>query len=261
LASSSGSPQRPNGTADETKSASLADCSSVTLARGPRFQMGVFVAPGATTFTRMLRGARSAAMAPLPSMQKSTALSGAANRSTNLWARSQGTPLPPRKPHPTRPRPPSRSLLPSQPQHRRTTRRFPTSTGTNPALPIPSSTPEDRIGFPTRPAASSMPFWTKAAPSGCPFPQKEASLGGVAEVDKRPNFIELYEISRSLHSDKCIFGKGVTRTFRLRRRRPSPGSTSAKGNCTGVCVGSIPARASTLQAIANKRSALHLVIQ
>src|SRR5271170_6166538 len=63
LAISSGSPQRPNGTADETKSASLVDCSSVTLARGPRFQMGVFVAPGATTFTRMLRGARSAAMA------------------------------------------------------------------------------------------------------------------------------------------------------------------------------------------------------
>jgi hypothetical protein len=28
----------------------------------PRFQMGVFVAPGATTFTRILRGARSAAM-------------------------------------------------------------------------------------------------------------------------------------------------------------------------------------------------------
>ena len=28
-----------------------------SLARAPRFQMGVFVAPGATTFTRMLRGA------------------------------------------------------------------------------------------------------------------------------------------------------------------------------------------------------------
>ena len=31
-------------------------------ARAPRFQIGVFVAPGATTFTRILRGARSAAM-------------------------------------------------------------------------------------------------------------------------------------------------------------------------------------------------------
>ncbi len=31
-------------------------------ADAPRFQMGVFVAPGATTFTRILRGARSAAM-------------------------------------------------------------------------------------------------------------------------------------------------------------------------------------------------------
>ena len=63
-----------------------------------------------------------------------------------------------------------------------------------------------------------MPFWTKAAPSGCPFPHINASLGDAAEVDKKPNFIEFYEISRSLHSDKCIFGKGVTRTFRLRRR-------------------------------------------
>jgi hypothetical protein len=30
----------------------------VALARGPRFQMGVFVAPGATTFTRILRGCK-----------------------------------------------------------------------------------------------------------------------------------------------------------------------------------------------------------
>jgi hypothetical protein len=77
-----------------------------------------------------------------PSNQISTALSGAANRSTNLWVRSQRIPLPPRKPHPTHPRSPSRSLLPSQPQHSLTTRRFPTLTGTNPALPIPSSTPK-----------------------------------------------------------------------------------------------------------------------
>src|SRR6202044_2157559 len=40
----------------------FADSSAVALARAPRFQMGVFVAPGATTFTRILRGARSAAM-------------------------------------------------------------------------------------------------------------------------------------------------------------------------------------------------------
>ena len=38
--------------------------SSVEIeARGPRFQIGVLVAPGATTFTRLLRGARSAARA------------------------------------------------------------------------------------------------------------------------------------------------------------------------------------------------------
>src|SRR5215470_14205409 len=63
LASSSGSPQRPSGTEDETNFASLAESSADIEARGPRFQMGVLVAPGATTFTRMLRGARSAAMA------------------------------------------------------------------------------------------------------------------------------------------------------------------------------------------------------
>src|SRR5215469_1507847 len=62
LASSSGSPHRPSGTADEMNLASLADSSAEIEARGPRFQMGVLVAPGATTFTRMLRGARSAAM-------------------------------------------------------------------------------------------------------------------------------------------------------------------------------------------------------
>src|SRR6516164_265399 len=62
LASSSGSPHRPSGTEDETNFANLAESSEEIVARGPRFQMGVFVAPGATTFTRMLRGARSAAM-------------------------------------------------------------------------------------------------------------------------------------------------------------------------------------------------------
>src|SRR6201981_3680321 len=62
LATSSGSPQRPSGTAEEKNFASLADSSVEIEARGPRFQMGVLVAPGATTFTRMLRGARSAAM-------------------------------------------------------------------------------------------------------------------------------------------------------------------------------------------------------
>ena len=55
-------PQRPSGIAEETNFASLADSSADIEARGPRFQMGVFVAPGATTFTRMLRGARSAAI-------------------------------------------------------------------------------------------------------------------------------------------------------------------------------------------------------
>src|SRR5215470_3487616 len=63
LASSSGSPQRPNGITEETNFACLADSSADIEARGPRFQIGVLVAPGATTFTRMLRGARSAAMA------------------------------------------------------------------------------------------------------------------------------------------------------------------------------------------------------
>src|SRR5215467_14755743 len=62
LAISSGSPQRPWGTTEEKNFANLADSSEEREARGPRFQMGVLIAPGATTFTRMLRGARSAAM-------------------------------------------------------------------------------------------------------------------------------------------------------------------------------------------------------
>ncbi len=69
-------------------------------------------------------------------------LSGAANSSTNPSVRSQPIPLPPRKPNPPRPRSPSRSLLPSRPPNWLTTRRLPTLTGTNPASPIPSSTPK-----------------------------------------------------------------------------------------------------------------------
>ena len=56
------SPQRASGTVEEKRSETFADSTAVALARAPRFQMGVFVAPGATTFTRILRGARSAAM-------------------------------------------------------------------------------------------------------------------------------------------------------------------------------------------------------
>src|SRR6202007_2959405 len=59
LATSSGSPQRPSGIAEETNVANFADSSVEIEARGPRLQIGVFVAPGATTFTRMLRGASS----------------------------------------------------------------------------------------------------------------------------------------------------------------------------------------------------------
>src|ERR1700752_662340 len=50
LASSSGWPQRPSGTVEETKFESLADSFAVAEARAPRFQIGVSVAPGATTF-------------------------------------------------------------------------------------------------------------------------------------------------------------------------------------------------------------------
>src|SRR5580704_15780602 len=47
LATSSGSPQRASGTVEEKKSETFADSSAVALARAPRFQMGVLVAPGA----------------------------------------------------------------------------------------------------------------------------------------------------------------------------------------------------------------------
>src|SRR5271166_6664900 len=50
LATSSASPQRPSGTVEEKNFSSLADSSDDIEARGPRFQIGVLVAPGATTF-------------------------------------------------------------------------------------------------------------------------------------------------------------------------------------------------------------------
>jgi hypothetical protein len=46
LARSSGSPQRASETVEEKKSETFADSSAAALARAPRFQMGVFVAPG-----------------------------------------------------------------------------------------------------------------------------------------------------------------------------------------------------------------------
>jgi hypothetical protein len=46
LAISSGSPQRPCGTAEEKNFANLAESSAEAEARGPRFQMGVLIAPG-----------------------------------------------------------------------------------------------------------------------------------------------------------------------------------------------------------------------
>ncbi len=78
-----------------------------------------------------------------PSSQNSTTISGPANRSTNLWLRSQGTPLPARKPNPPRPRHPNRSQHPTPPPNRLTTCRLLTLTGTNPAFSIPSSIPKN----------------------------------------------------------------------------------------------------------------------
>jgi hypothetical protein len=89
------------------------------------------------------------------------------------------------------------------PPNRLTTCRRPILTGTNPPLPIPSSTPNASAGFPTQPAASSTLLWTEGTPSGCPFCQINASPGGAPEVDKKPNFIEFYKISRSLHYGEC----------------------------------------------------------
>ena len=60
--------------------------------------------------------------------------------------KTQAIPLPPRKPNPPRLRSPTRSLhrslQPSRPRKRLTTRRLPTSTGTKPALSIPLSSPK-----------------------------------------------------------------------------------------------------------------------
>ena len=125
-----------------------------------------------------------------------------------------------RNPDPPRPSVPrSTSQLPSQPSNRPAKRRLPNLDGTNPALSIPSSTPEARTGFPTRPATSSMPFWTEGAPSGCPFPQINASLGRVAEVDKKPNFIEFYKISRSRDANGAASaGRNIALHHRLRDR-------------------------------------------
>ncbi len=44
LATSSGSPQRPCGTAEEKNFASFAQSSAEAAARGPRFQIGVLIA-------------------------------------------------------------------------------------------------------------------------------------------------------------------------------------------------------------------------
>jgi hypothetical protein len=59
LAISSASPQRPSGMVEAMRLAASPDSSA---GRPLRAQIGVFVAPGATTLTRMLRGARSPAI-------------------------------------------------------------------------------------------------------------------------------------------------------------------------------------------------------
>ena len=63
FASSSGSPHRPSGIARRRNERAWRTVHPIIEARDPRFQMGVLVAPGATTLTRMLRGAKSAAIA------------------------------------------------------------------------------------------------------------------------------------------------------------------------------------------------------
>ncbi len=82
-----------------------------------------------------------------------------------------GDPVAGTKTKPAAPPVPERSLHPSHRPNWVTTRRLPTLTGPNPALPIPSSTPKGRTGFPSRPKASSILPWTQSARSGCPFPQ------------------------------------------------------------------------------------------
>ena len=81
----------------------------------------------------------------------------------------------------------------ASPQTGERTRRLPTLTGPNPALPIPSSTPKGRTGFPTRPTASSIFPWTQSAHSGMPFSTNIGPLRDAAKVEKRPNFIEFYK--------------------------------------------------------------------
>ena len=93
------------------------------------------------------------------------------------------------RPHPPRARFPGRSLHQSQPPSWRTTRRFPTRRfptfiGPNPAPSTPSSTPKSRTRFPPQPTLSSTLFWTKPVPSGSPFPQNKAYLGGALKSIK-----------------------------------------------------------------------------
>src|ERR1700722_11243746 len=104
------------------------------------------------------------------------------------------------RPHPLCSRFPSRSRHPGQPPSWRITRHFLILTGCNPAPSTPSSTPKSRTAFLPQPTLSSTLFWTTPVPSGSPFPQSKAPLGAADEVNKEPNFIELYKLSRSLDS-------------------------------------------------------------
>ena len=65
-----------------------------------------------------------------------------------------------------------------------------------PSLTNPFINPEslNRVPDATDPVFDAV--LDEPAPSGCPFPQTDASLGGAAKVIKRPNFIEFYKISR-----------------------------------------------------------------
>jgi len=69
--------------------------------------------PSGTMNDRRLSSSAGTQPAAPPPRHKSTSLSGAANRSTNLWVRSQVTPLPARKSHPPRRRFPSWSQPPN----------------------------------------------------------------------------------------------------------------------------------------------------
>jgi hypothetical protein len=119
-----------------------------------------------------------------------------------------GDPVAARKTQPAAPQVPDPELdprpTPEPAPNRPTAGRSPTSTGNQPALSIPLSTPHPRATFPPQPASPLTPSWTGSTPSGCPSHPIDASLGGGAEVVKRSNFIEFYEISRSRPSDKTI---------------------------------------------------------